>query len=84
MLCLERIFCTIEAHSPRENIMTHAEQHRMIIELMDYQRTMGRYDLEDFDMFVKRDKDDEDLDLVSQRRLVELYEKFVPQRRRRM
>jgi len=63
--------------------MTHAEQHRMILELMDYQRKMSRYELEDFEMYVKRDKDDEDLDLVSQRRLTGLYDKFVPQRRRR-
>jgi hypothetical protein len=63
--------------------MTHAEQHRMIVELMDYQRSMGRYELEDFEMYVKRDKDDEDLDLISQRRLTELYDKFITRRRRR-
>jgi hypothetical protein len=63
--------------------MTHAEQHRMILELIDHQRSMGRYELEDFEMFVKRDKDDEDLDLISQRRLTELYEKFITQRKRR-
>lgn len=59
--------------------MTHDEQHRMIVELMDFQRKMGRYDLEDFEMFVKRDKDDEDLDLRSQRRLTQLYEKYTGQ-----
>jgi hypothetical protein len=57
--------------------MTHDEQHRMIIELTDFQRRMGRYDLEDFEMFVKRDKDDEDLDQRSQRRLMQLYEKYT-------
>ena len=55
----------------------------MILELIDHQRSMGRYELEDFEMFVKRDKDDEDLDLISQRRLTELYEKFITQRKRR-
>jgi hypothetical protein len=44
---------------------------------MDFQRKMGRYDLEDFEMFVKRDKDDEDLDQRSQRRLVQLFEKYT-------
>jgi hypothetical protein len=57
--------------------MTHDEQHKMIVELMDFQRKMGRYDLEDFEMFVKRDKDDEDLDQRSQRRLVQLFEKYT-------
>jgi hypothetical protein len=57
--------------------MTHAEQHKMIVALMDYMRKMKRYDLEEFEMFVKRDKDDEDLDLLSQKKLTELYGIFV-------
>jgi hypothetical protein len=60
-----------------EAIMTHAEQHKMIIELTDYARRMGRYEQEDFDMFLKRDKDDEDLDELSQMRLSDLYDKYV-------
>jgi hypothetical protein len=62
--------------------MTHADQHQMILELMDYSRKMKRTDQEDFDMFVKRDKDDEDLDQISLRRLRELYELYVPAHRR--
>ncbi len=57
--------------------MTHAEQHKMIVELMDYARKMGRYDQEDFDMMVKRDKDDEDLDAMTQRKLEKFYEQYV-------
>ena len=57
--------------------MTHAEQHKMIVELTDYARRMGRYELEDFDMFVKRDKDDEDLDEGSGKKLMSLYMKYV-------
>ena len=60
--------------------MTHAEQHKIIVELMDYTRKMKRYDLEEFEMFVKRDKDDEDLDVVSQKKLMKLYEIFVVQK----
>jgi len=60
--------------------MTHAEQHRMIGELMDFSRKMSRRDLEEFEMFVKRDKDDEDLDTISQRRLMQLYATYVGQR----
>ena len=57
--------------------MTHAEQHKMIVELMDYARKMKRYDLEEFEMFVKRDKDDEDLDTIAQKKLMQLYDLFV-------
>ena len=57
--------------------MTHAEQHKLIVELLDHARRMKRYDQEDFDMFVKRDKDDEDLDAMSQKRLEQLYALYV-------
>jgi len=62
--------------------MTHVEQHKMILELMDYQRKMGRYESEEFDMFVKRDKDDEDLDIPSQKKLFAMYEKYVQRKGR--
>ena len=64
--------------------MTHADQHQMIMELMDYARKMNRPDQEDFDMFVKRDKDDEDLDQISTKRLRQLYEHYVPAHRRNL
>jgi len=57
--------------------MTHAEQHALIVDLMYYARKMKRYDQEEFEMFVKRDKDDEDLDTISQKKLVRLYEQYV-------
>jgi hypothetical protein len=57
--------------------MTHAEQHKMIIELMDHARKMRRSEQENFEMFVKRDKDDEDLDELSQKRLLEFYNIYV-------
>lgn len=58
--------------------MTRVEQHKMITELRDYARKMSRYDEEDFSMFVKRDKDDEYLDSLSEARLIKLYEKYHP------
>jgi hypothetical protein len=61
--------------------MTHAEQKSMIRDLKDYIWKMSRYDSEEFQMFVKRDKDDEDLDTLSQRRLQELYDTYIPKRR---
>ncbi len=62
--------------------MTHIEQHKIIQELKDYRHKMKRYDQEDFEMFVKRDADDEDLDAQSTRRLKQLYELYVPARLR--
>ena len=56
--------------------MTHDEQHKMIVELLDYGSKMKRYDQEEFEMFVKRDKDDEDLDTISQKRLQQLYDTY--------
>ncbi len=62
--------------------MTHAEQHKMIVELMDYTHRMSRREEEEFAMFVKRDKDDEDLDVISQQRLLKLYEAYGRKRPR--
>jgi hypothetical protein len=60
--------------------MTRVEQHTMIGELKDYARFMKGKDAPDFEMFVKRDKDDEDLDELSQRRLESLYETYKTMR----
>ncbi len=62
--------------------MTHIEQQKMIAELKDYSHKMSRYDQEEFEMYVKRDKDDEDLDNRSRSRLKELYVQYVPARLR--
>jgi hypothetical protein len=58
--------------------MTHADQKGMIRELVDYTRKMTRAEEEELAMFVRRDKDDEDLDALSQRRLIALYQKYLP------
>ena len=62
--------------------MTHIEQHKIVQELKDYTHKMKRRDLEEFEMFAKRDKDDEDLDDQSRRRLMEMYNVYVPAHRR--
>jgi hypothetical protein len=56
----------------------------MIDELRDYEVTMKRRDAEEFEMFVKRNKDDEDLDSQSVKRLRQLYEVYVPERKRNL
>jgi hypothetical protein len=63
--------------------MTHVEQHRMILELRDAVHRMTRNDEELFSMFVKRDKDDEDLDVVSQNKLEGFYELYVTRKGKR-
>lgn len=60
--------------------MTKSEQHKIIETLRDYTHKMDRYELEAYEMFRKRDRDDEDLDSISLKKLLELYEKYVPAR----
>jgi len=62
--------------------VTHIEQHKLILELKDYTHKMKRRDLDEFEMWEKRDKDDEDLDHLSRARLVEFYSLYVPEHRR--
>jgi hypothetical protein len=63
--------------------MTRVEQHEIVEILRDYIHKMHGNDLDDFEMLRKRDRDDEDLDLLSRRRLTELYVQYVPERLRR-
>lgn len=64
--------------SSLEAAVTHIEQHKLILHLEDYAHKMKRTDFDEFEMFRKRDKDDEDLDEASRRRLVDLYRLYVP------
>ena len=60
--------------------MTRIEQHKMVETLMDYVHKMHGIDLDDFEMLRKRDRDDEDFDILARRRLSELFIKYVPSR----
>lgn len=62
--------------------MTHIEQHKIILELKDYSHKMKPRDFDEFEMFVKRDKDDEDLDVTSRKKLLGFYLEYVPANRR--
>ncbi|MEK6756060.1 MAG: hypothetical protein AABZ02_07910 [Bacteroidota bacterium] len=57
--------------------MVKIEQHRMIQDLKDYVSKMGRQDQYDFEMFMKRDKDDEELDSLSYKKLEEMHKRYV-------
>ncbi|MCS7229913.1 MAG: hypothetical protein RMJ81_06220 [Candidatus Kryptonium sp.] len=56
---------------------TYAEQKKMIEELNRISYRLKGKDKYDFEMLLKRHKDDEDLDSLSMKRLREIYEKYV-------
>ncbi len=57
--------------------MSYVEQHKMIEDLKDHAHRMKGRDEYDFDMLLKRDKDDETIDSLSFKRLQQLYETYV-------
>ncbi|MDH7514444.1 MAG: hypothetical protein QHI48_01025 [Bacteroidota bacterium] len=59
------------------NEMTYAEQHRIVSELKEYAAKMSREEQEEFTMLVKRDRDEEELDRLAKRRLLELHERYA-------
>lgn len=63
--------------------MPHSEQRELIEHLRDFEHKMNRDELEEFRMFVKRHKDDEDLDSMSMKRLRELHGKYYLNRPRK-
>lgn len=56
--------------------MSYTEQKKLLEELKKYERKMSAPDLESYKMFIKRDKDDEDFDTVSMKKLRELVDKY--------
>jgi hypothetical protein len=62
--------------------MTRVEQHKMVETLKDYMHKMKGRDLDEFEMMRKRDRDDEELDVLSVHKLSELYVTYVPERLR--
>lgn len=56
--------------------MSIVEQKKMIDALRYKTSKMAPKDKYDYEMYVKRDKDDEDLDLLSMKRLREIFEKY--------
>mgnify|MGYP001438159596 CR=1 FL=1 len=62
--------------------MTRMEQRKMIETLREYAHKMRGRESDDFEMMRKRDRDDEDLDKLAVQRLLEMFEKYVPERYR--
>ena len=53
------------------------DQHKLIQELRYYLPKMSQADRYDFEMFAKRDKDDEELDALSTMKLEALQRKYI-------
>jgi hypothetical protein len=62
---------------PQDISMTSVEQHKLVAALREYHARMTRDEQELFAMLSKRDKDDEDLDELSKKRLLALHEKYA-------
>jgi hypothetical protein len=55
---------------------TFGEQQKLLDVLKKYERNFTRQEYDEYRMFLKRQKDDEDFDSVSMKRLKELYDKY--------
>ena len=56
--------------------MSYRDQQKYIEALKRYERKFDKKESEDFKMFLKRQKDEEEFDTVSMKRLKELYDKY--------
>lgn len=56
--------------------MSYRDQQKYLDFLKRFENKMDRNELEEFKKFIKRQKDDEDFDTVSMKRLKELYDKY--------
>lgn len=56
--------------------MSYRDQQKYLDALRKYEKKFDRQELEEYKMFLKRQKDDEDFDSISMSRLKELYDKY--------
>jgi len=56
--------------------MSYRDQKKYLEFLKRNERKLEPNELEEYKMFVKRDKDDEDFDTISMKRLKGLYDKY--------
>lgn len=55
---------------------SHRDQKKYLDALKKYERNFSRQELDEYKMFIKRDKDEEELDSIAMNRLKELYDKY--------
>ncbi len=56
--------------------MSYRDQQKYLETLRKHEMKLTRQELEEYKMFLKRHKDEEDFDSVSLKRLKELYDKY--------
>ncbi len=56
--------------------MSFRDQKKYLETLKKYESKFNRKDLDDYKIFLKRDKDEEEFDTVSMKRLKELHDKY--------
>jgi len=55
---------------------SYREQKKYLDVLKKYERNFTRQESDEYKLFIKRDKDDDEFDTVSMRRLKELHDKY--------
>ncbi len=72
------IFCAVNFAHPARKVfpLAYRDQQKYLDFLKRFENKMDRNELEDYKKFVKRQKDDEDFDTVSMKRLKDIYGKF--------
>ena len=55
---------------------THRDQKKYLDALKKYERRFTRQEYDEYKIFIKRDKDEEEFDSVSMKRLKELHDKY--------
>ena len=59
------------------------EQHKLITDLRDHIGKMSSSERYDFDMMLKRDKDDEELDALTTAKLEAMHKKYIVKKSRK-
>jgi hypothetical protein len=57
--------------------MSYRDQKKYLEALKRFESKFDRKELEEYKMFVKRQKDDEDFDSISMTRLKEMHDKYI-------
>ena len=60
--------------------MTIIEQHKIVEQLKPHRQRMNPAEQGEFEMLVKRDRDDEELDALARAKLDQLQLKYLPKR----
>ncbi len=55
---------------------SYREQKKYLEALKKYEKSFTRQEYDEYKMFLKRDKDDDEFDTVSMKRLKELHDKY--------